>query len=96
VEPGPRLCRPGTGYVGSMSIYLCGAALITVAAVLYEGGKPVQAIVAGLVWPVIVVGMAHVLVMYMFAELAQIRVAHNDARYASRPPTTSAGRHALP
>jgi len=51
-----------------LNIYLWGAALTAVAAVVFAGDVRAPALLAGLLWPVVLVGLAQLLAIRLLAE----------------------------
>lgn len=64
-----------------LSTYLCGAVVVSAAAVVFAGGTPAPAFRAGLLWPVVVVSVVQVLLIHLLARVIQARAA----QYGSRP-----------
>lgn len=56
-----------------LAIYLCGAVLVTAAATMFPAATPGPVLLAGLLWPVVVVGMVQMLLIRLVASVIRAR-----------------------
>ena len=69
-----------------LTIYLCGAVVMTVAAVMFADRMRGAAFLAGLLWPVVVVGIVQICLIHLLAKVMRTRAASDE----SRPLTATA------
>ena len=77
-----------------LSIYLCGAVLVAAAAMMFPAATPTPVFLAGLLWPVVVVGALQMLLIKSVAAVLQARAAHDGSRPLSAMALSSAGADA--
>ena len=56
-----------------LAIYLCGAVLVAAAAMLFPAATPGPAFLAGLLWPIVVVGAVQMLSIQLVASAIRAR-----------------------
>ena len=56
-----------------LAIYLCGAVLVAVAATTFPAATPGPVLLAGLLWPVVAVGLVQMLVIQLVASAIRAR-----------------------
>jgi hypothetical protein len=56
-----------------LAIYLCGAVLVTAAATMFPAATPGPVLLAGLLWPVVAVGMVQMLLIQLVVSAIRAR-----------------------
>lgn len=62
-----------------LTVYLCGAVLVTAAAMMFPAATPGPAFLAGLLWPVVVVGAVQMLLIQLVASVIRARTIPSSA-----------------
>ena len=73
-----------------LNIYLCGAILVTAAAMMFPAATPAPAFLAGVLWPVVVVGVIQIVLIQLVATVIRARTVSTDPSPAM--PETSDSR----
>ncbi len=61
-----------------LAIYLCGAVLVTAAATMSPAATPAPVLLAGLLWPVVVVGVVQMLLIQFVASAIRARAIQSS------------------
>jgi hypothetical protein len=77
-----------------LNIYLCGAVLVAAAAMMFPAVTPTPLFLAGLLWPIVVVGVIQMMLIKSMATVLQARAAHDGLRPLNAMALSSMGADA--